>query len=75
MKIRDAQGQEIFVLAVGGEFNPEKPWNQGFKYKFVKTNLSKELLGVQKEKLDRLIDEGILKKKSEAKPSTQPESK
>lgn len=75
VKIRDAQGAEIFALAWGDEFRPEKPWNQGFKYEFVKTSLEKDILGVQKEKLDRLIDEGIVKKKVEAKSSTKPETK
>lgn len=73
--IRDGKGGEIFSLAWGEETIPLKPWDQGMKFRWVKTNLEKELMGLPKEKLDMLLSPDIVKKKVEAKTDTKPEKK
>lgn len=73
--VRNAKGVEIFSLSWGDETQPLKSWNQGLKYRWVRTNLEKEFMGLPKEKLDMLIDPDIVKKKLEAKPDTKPEKK
>lgn len=70
--IEGAKGEILLSLAWGDEYQPKKSWNKGNTYRFVRTNLAGETLGVPKDKLERLIDVGMVRHKEAPK---QPEKK
>ncbi len=71
--IKDAGGKTLFSLAWGAEYKPKYGFNKGYMFRYVKTSLGPEIVGLPKEKLDRLVDSGLIKKK--AMPDKPPESK
>lgn len=73
--VRDGKGSEIFRLGWGNEYEPIQAWNKGTKFRYVQSSLSKDIMGLPKEKLDQLIDAGIVKKKSDKKTATELETK
>lgn len=73
--VRDGKGDEIFRLGWGNDYEPIQAWNKGSKFRYVQSSLSKDIMGLPKEKLDQLIDAGIVKKKFNKKPATEPETK
>jgi hypothetical protein len=60
-------GKELLSLAWGGEFKAKAAYNNGVVFRYVKTNQSQTVMGVAIDKIDRLVDERIVKAKSEAK--------
>ncbi|HMN68789.1 MAG TPA: DUF4340 domain-containing protein, partial [Bdellovibrionales bacterium] len=54
--IRDDKGAELLTLAWGDEYKPEQPFAADMKLRLVRSNRSRDPLGVDKTKLDRLLD-------------------
>lgn len=67
VEIRGENGELQFQLAWGDEYKAKSLWNSGLTLRFVKTNLSKEIAGVAKDKLEKMIDESLLRKKAPEK--------
>jgi hypothetical protein len=72
----------LFTLAWGDEYKAKSPWNAGATLRPVKTNLGgKEIAGLPKDKLEKLVDATLVRKKAPAaaKPenmsTTGPEKK
>lgn len=60
--MKDGAGKVIYSLAWGGEYKPKYAYNKGYTFRYVKTSASQEIIGLPKEKLDRLVDSGLIKK-------------
>lgn len=68
--LKDTAGKPLYSLAWGGEYKPKFEFNKGYTFRFVRTSNSKEIVGLPKEKLDRLVESGIIKKKSSPENTT-----
>lgn len=75
VQVKDAKGQMLLSVAWGDEYQSQAPQNKGMTFRFVKTNNSKSTFGVLREKLDTLIDEGIVENKAEAPKDKSSETK
>lgn len=58
----------IFTLAWSDEYKSKLPWNVGVALRYAKSNLSKEIVALPKDKIERLIDSGMVKKKAPEAP-------
>lgn len=64
---RDKDGETLFELAWGREYKAREAFNRSSALIYTKTNLEKEVMGVVKERLDKLIDPTIIKRRSPKK--------
>lgn len=67
--LKDGEGKEVLSLAWGDEYKSKTRYNKDYTFRYVKSSKAKEIVGITKEKLDRLIDSALIKKKP------QPENK
>jgi hypothetical protein len=67
IRIFDGNGKELLSVAWGDEYKAKAAYNNGTPFRYVKTSQSQSVMGVAKDKIDRLMDERIVKEKSEAK--------
>ncbi|MGZ3724002.1 MAG: hypothetical protein ACXVA9_13760, partial [Bdellovibrionales bacterium] len=65
--IRDSKGQTLLDLSWGDDFKAQQSWNKGMTFRFVKTNLEKEVLGVNAAKVASLVNAGFVTVKAENK--------
>lgn len=68
IELKDAGGKTVFALAWGDEYRPKAAYNKDYTFRYVKSSLAKEIVGLPKEKLDRLIDSALIKKKPQTEP-------
>jgi hypothetical protein len=67
IRIEDAKGGVLLELSWGDEFKAREPWNKGMTFRFVKTNLDKEVLGVNSAKIASLTKAGLVATRAENK--------
>jgi hypothetical protein len=71
IRVQDSKGQVLFDLAWGDEFKAQESWNKGMTFRFVKTNLDKEVLGVNTAKIASLVNAGLVATRAENKKTDQ----
>ena len=72
VELLEASGKVVFALSLGEDYKSKVSWNSGRPLRAVRTTLESEVVGVAKADVDRLIDEGLIKKadaKGKAGPS------
>lgn len=58
-------GKVLLAVKWGEEYKAKNPWNSGTSLRYVETNVGgHNVLGVPKDKLDRLVDSTIVRKKA-----------
>lgn len=67
--LKDGAGKTLLAVSWGDEYKPKASYNKTYSFRYVRSSQAKEMVGLPKEKLDRLIDSGLIKKKP------QPENK
>ncbi len=68
IELKDSGGKTLLAIAWGDEYKPKAAYNKDYTFRFVKSSLAKEIIGLPKEKLDRLVDSALIKKKSQTEP-------
>ncbi|MBX3023195.1 MAG: DUF4340 domain-containing protein [Bdellovibrionales bacterium] len=68
VEIHGDGGQVLLALAWGDQYKAKSPWNGASTFRFVKTNLGKEVMGMAADKLDKLVDAHLLVNKSSSTP-------
>lgn len=64
---RDSQGKVLFDLSWGDEFKAQETWNKGMTFRFVRSNLEKETMGVNQALLKTLLMPGLIIQRAEKK--------
>lgn len=67
LRLMDGSGKELFSIAWGDDYAAKASYNGKIPLRYVKTSAGTAVMGVAKDKIDRLMDENIVKEKSEAK--------
>lgn len=62
--IRDGKGQVLLDLSWGDTFKGRRPFNKNMTFRFVKTNLEKDAMGVDKARVETLIDPQLVRIKA-----------
>lgn len=62
--VRGEGGQTLLDLSWGDEFKSKLPYNKGQTFRFVKSNMEKDVMGVNAKKIAQLIDPTMLKAKA-----------
>lgn len=52
--VKGENGRELFTLAWGADFKAKETYNQGESLVYARTNIEKEILGLQKDKIEAL---------------------
>jgi len=65
--MRGEGGKEVFFLHWGGEYKSKLSWAPDLVLRYAQASGTAEILGLAKDKLDRLIDSAIIKKKAAPK--------
>jgi hypothetical protein len=60
--IKDAKGTVLLSVSWGDEYPAKDSFNKGMTFRYTQTNNEKTVMGVPKDKFDRLIGEGLIKK-------------
>lgn len=60
--IKDAKGTVLLSVSWGEEYPAKNSFNKGMTFRYALTNNEKTVMGVPKDKFDRLINEGLIKK-------------
>jgi hypothetical protein len=68
--VKGDKGQTLLDLSWGDEYKAKRPFNKGMTFRFVKTNLEKEVMGLQSPKITNLMESTMVTKK--APPATAP---
>jgi hypothetical protein len=61
--LKGAEGKTIFAVAWGDEYKSRANFNKSTPLRYVRVTPGQEIYGVAKDKLDRLIDSAMIKKK------------
>ncbi len=70
VQIKDADGKVIFALQWGAEYKGKEKYNKDQTFRFTKALNTSELMGVSKDRLDRLIDSDLVRAKPKAENKT-----
>jgi hypothetical protein len=62
--VRDDKGHVLLDLSWGDTYKSERPYNKGMTFRFVKTNLEKDAMGVSSVSLDALTSAPLVRTKS-----------
>jgi hypothetical protein len=65
--VKDGKGLTLLALSWGDEYKTKQPYNKGMTFRYIKTNLEKEAMGVPTAKITSLMDTSMVKAKAEEK--------
>jgi hypothetical protein len=57
----DDKGGKVFEINWGDEYKSQVPYNKGLSFRYVKSNLEKEAMGVAASKIATLVDKSMIK--------------
>lgn len=75
LTFKGGDGKSLLSVSWGAEYKPKFGFNKGSTLRFAKVAGVKEALGLPKDKLDRLVDSAIIKKKAPPQTADQAEKK
>jgi hypothetical protein len=67
IEVVDSKGKTLFRLSWGDSYKAKLKFNRGQSFRYVKTNLEKDVMGLNAAKITSLVSPSLVRKKAKAK--------